>query len=152
MSTCNFSQPTLSRIYASELEDEWAWDDLIENACGLLEEKVKNFIDRKKAGYNEKWLDRNKKVIGDIDLEVYNKDYREWETKSIYVTIESGYYSGAKIDVSLHEFEELPEINKTLAKKIDSICFQIEKVLTTIIEINSYGLSLIRKELNGKSD
>ena len=126
MSTCNFSQPNLSKIYACECEEEWDWEDNIENVIYELG-KIKGFHMYKE----DKWLDNDTKIIGAFDFEFYDHYYKGWDTISIYVTVESGYYSGMKFDV---DFNDLMEIEQTraLEKKIRQKCNAIEKALKTV--------------------
>ena len=61
MATANFSQPTLSKVYACEVIDDWSWDDNIENVLSELD-NLKDFY------RVDKWLDRDIKAIGAIEI------------------------------------------------------------------------------------
>lgn len=138
MSTCNFSQPKeLDRIYAIALNesgepaDEFQYEDEKENIqCEL--EAIK--------GYNldeSKWLDRETHTLGYFYIPVYNKEEKTWEEPAIYVTIEAGYFEGAKIDMDCSELD-IYEINKTTQAKIDAIKNKVQKIL------RAYTLNLVR--------
>lgn len=123
MSTPNYRQPTLSKIYSFEIEDFDDFDMKIANIKDCLQEKIKKY----ERADGRKWL-RDKKIMGEITLDFFDKNYNEWDVRTIYVTVEDGYYSGCMIDADLSEFEG-EEIGKTLQKKIDNYCKRIEKIL-----------------------
>lgn len=124
MATANFSQPNLSAVYACEVQDDWSWDDNIENVTSELKQ-IDGFYTE------DQWLDRNIKAIGAIYIDVYNWEYREWEEKPIYITVESGYYSGMMFDVDYSNIYDSYEIRETksLENKIGKVCRAVEKVL-----------------------
>lgn len=128
MSTCNFSYSTLSRHYTIGMNDtdgdsyEWELNNVIDELC-----TIKAFRDQAK----EEWLpgSSDKRILGYFWVTLYDPDYKQWTDEKIYITIESGYYQGAMIDMSLSAIEGYT-INKTTQNKIDAIARKVEKVLS----------------------
>lgn len=124
MSTCNFSLPNLKFHYTINPQDEWDWETEIDNIQSELS-TIK--------GYNieehDRWETNNRKILGYFDFDYYDKDYKQWDTVSITVVVESGYYEGGMIDVSLSEYQDLNH-TKTLENKVNRKLNQIEKVLS----------------------
>lgn len=125
MSTCNFSQPTLSKIYSigARYEDQDEFNDQYQNVIDSI-----RMIDG--VDVCDFWIGwrRNKHAIARYNMEVYNHEYKQYDYLSVYITYENGYYSGGQFDVDLNEFDSYT-INKTTQKKIDSVLKKIEKVL-----------------------
>lgn len=125
MSTCNFSQPTLSKIYSIGVhtEDQDDFDYQYQNVIDSI-----RMID----GVDEcdSWIGwrRDTHAIARYNMEVYNHEYRQYDCVSIYVTYRDGYFEGGQFDVDLNELDDCT-INKTTQKKIDSVLKKIEKVL-----------------------
>lgn len=123
MSTCNFSQPTLSKIYSigARYEDQDEFDDQYQNVIDSI-----IFID----GIEEcdKWLGRNTHAIARYSINVFDKDDGQWVDAYIYITYQDGYYFGGQFDADISEFDSYT-INKTTQKKIDAVLKKIEKVL-----------------------
>lgn len=126
MSTPNFRQPNLSKIYFQKFEEDWQYDDFIDELEEELK-KIKEYSSNKNYG---KWLG-DKKVIGTIEVYYYDHNYNQWTTGYIYITIEDGYYQGCMIDVDLDDFKGV-DIGKTVQKKIDRYCLRVEKILAKI--------------------
>ena len=150
MSTPNFRQPNLSKIYAIEIENDWDYDDSIENALCELN-KIKGFYE------TDNWIDNNRKAIGAFDFDYYDWDYKQWDTISIHITIESGYYEGAMIDVAFDDLDNI-EQTKKLEKQIDQKCNIIEKTLKKIttpivrVALFSNGEAIYERATNEKTN
>lgn len=124
MSTCNFAQPTLSKIYSIGVHttDQDDFDDQYQNVIDSL-----RMIDNIETC--DKWIVcRDTHAVARYGIELYNKDYEQWDYAYIYVIYRDGYYEGGQFDVDLSDFDEFT-INKTTQKKIDSVLKKIEKVL-----------------------
>ena len=77
----------------------------------------------------EEWLDRYRKIIGYVNVTLYNKDSKEWEDGSINVLVEHGYHDGARLDISIDDLEDnFPPLNKSQKKLILREILRIEKV------------------------
>lgn len=126
MSTCNFSQPTLSKIYSigARYEDQDEFDDQYQNVIDSIY-MIDNIEDCDKwIGYRS-----DTHAIARYAINVYDKDYKQWDHAYIYVTYQNGYYSGGQFDMDLSEFDMQYPVNKTTQKKIDAVLKKIEKVL-----------------------
>lgn len=124
MSTANFSTPSLNFHYTINPQDEWGWDDEIDN----IQSEIGTIKGYREASKDE-WASNDRKILGYFDFDYYDKEWKEWESFSIPVVIESGYYEGGMIDVSLSEFEDL-NLTKTLEAKVNRKLNQLEKVLS----------------------
>ena len=135
MSAPNFGQPTLSRCYTVGMEyegdddilDEDAWEILFDEDMAYIKEQLLTVKDV--FSMQDGRVARDKQVIGGISFDYYNREYREWEEVYCYITVESGYYQGAMIDVDLEDIKEL-ELTETFKKKVRRKLREIEKVLT----------------------
>ena len=94
MSTSNFHNVNASAIFAVQLEDEWAYDDLVENLKSQLNNDP-NYVDYGKSDPNE-LRSFPSRSLGSI------RKYHEY--KDFYVevcvtpVIRSGYYDGVNLD------------------------------------------------------
>ena len=94
MATSNFHNVNATHIFAVQLEDEWAYDDLVDNLESELS-KHSDYYDYGKSDPNElrsfpsKSLGSfsNSVTIGDEEVEIY-----------ITPVIRSGYYEGVNLD------------------------------------------------------
>lgn len=125
MSTANFSQPTLSRIYAigMEIDEQEEFDMELENVKEEL---------REIKGYKEIDESRGDSLaMGAFYFNYFNREEKYWDLITIYVTIENGYYHGAMIDVDLSELEEISAnlFPAILKKQVEIKLRQLEKVL-----------------------
>lgn len=125
MSTCNFAQPTLSKIYSigARYEDQNEFDDQYQNVIDSI--RLIGSIDD-----CDKWIGyrSDKHAIAQEGIYVYDKEYKQWDYVYVYVTYQDGYYSGGQFDADISEFDSYT-INKTTQKKIDAVLKKIEKVL-----------------------
>jgi hypothetical protein len=130
MSAANFPQPTLSRVYTIGMEideqDEFIAQEMFDNELSSVKEALSQIKNYNKS---DRFLPGNVKSVGEFYFDYFNKEYKEWEAITIYVTIENGYYQGAMFDVDLSEFEEI-EPSKTLSKEVQSKLNKIERVLS----------------------
>tara|TARA_R110000796_G_scaffold159388_3_gene276186 strand:- start:11437 stop:11967 length:531 start_codon:yes stop_codon:yes gene_type:complete len=94
MATSNFYNKNASRIFATETEGEFDYEDLVSNINYELRD-LENSFSSGKAG---DWIDNNSKVL-DFSL---NKsfDYKDGTSLEcvIHPIIRSGYYSGVNLD------------------------------------------------------
>lgn len=75
------------------------------------------------------WRDRYTKIIGYVNVTLYNKDSKEWEDGSINVLVSHGYHDGARLDISIEDLEDnFPPLNKSQKKLILREILRIEKV------------------------
>ena len=94
MATSNFHNVNASAIFAVQLEDEWAYDDLVENLKSQLNNDP-NYVDYGKSDPNE-LRSFPSRSLGSI------RKYHEY--KDFYVevcvtpVIRSGYYDGVNLD------------------------------------------------------
>lgn len=94
MATSNFHNVNATHIFAVQLEDEWAYDDLVDNLESEFS-KHSDYYDYGKSDPNElrsfpsKSLGSfsNSVTIGDDEVEIY-----------ITPVIRSGYYEGVNLD------------------------------------------------------
>lgn len=126
MSTCNFGTPTLKYNYTIGMTDDFDFDLDYDYTIENIQEALTIIKDFDSRTYSE-WI-KDKKIIGNIPLEVYNKEYKEWDSPHIYIVVEGGYFQGASIDVDIDEFDGY-ELNKTTQKKLESYLNRIEKIL-----------------------
>jgi hypothetical protein len=94
MATSNFHNVNASAIFAVQLEDEWSYDDLVENLKSQLNNDP-NYVDYGKSDPNE-LRSFPSRSLGSI------RKYHEY--KDFYVevcvtpVIRSGYYDGVNLD------------------------------------------------------
>ena len=84
------------------------------------------------------WRDWTTKIIGYVNVCLYNKESKEWEDGSINVLVEHGYHDGARLDISIEDLlENFPtsSFNKTSGKKIEREIKRIEKVFAEACSI-----------------
>ena len=106
MATSNFHNVNATHIFAVQLEDEWAYDDLVDN----LESEFNSHSDYSDYGKSDPYELRSfpSRSLGSFSTSII-KDEDEVE---IYVTpvIRSGYYEGVNLDwhvrCYLNGFEE----------------------------------------------
>jgi hypothetical protein len=93
MATSNFANENASKVFAVELEDEFAYDDLKD--CLEYELDEAGFEVYKKPEY-----DHNRNYSGQILAEKrLSHSYKDFTvTATIFVVVRSGYYSGANLD------------------------------------------------------
>lgn len=143
MATCNFRQPILNKVYtiALESENDFDYEDEKSNVVYGLK-TIKGF----EEASEQKWTGRDRLILGSFYINLFDKYYKQWTDARINITVESGYYSGAMIDIDLSEVEEY-EINKTTQAKIDRVKRQVEKVL----EANCLPLRRVAVFSNGEA-
>jgi len=107
---------------SGEPADEFQYEDEKANIQCELEAIKEYIVDE------SKWLDRETHTLGYFNIDLYDREYKTWEAPRAYVTIESGYYEGAKIDMDFSEFEGYT-INKTVQAKLDAIKDKVQKIL-----------------------
>ena len=156
MSAPNFSAPNLSCVYAvwmNEYDFEEVKKDIAECNDIPLDEvsddrvndyismcmtddyensmsEIKHAIEKHTDFYAcDDYLYRDRHAFAKITLPYYDKEYKNWDEFSLYVTVESGYYQWAQIDMDFSEYENIPQ-NKTTQKKVDRAVKSIEKILT----------------------
>lgn len=126
MSTCNFGLPNTKYHYTigvdKELED-WEYEDHKEYVTEQLSAKFS-------GGYVEgkKWIGREELILFSIPIEIYDKEYKEWSTVYIHVTITGGYYAGAMYDINTDDLDGYT-LTKTNERKIEAIKNKIERIL-----------------------
>jgi hypothetical protein len=94
MATSNFHNVNATHIFAVQLEDEWAYDDLVENLESEFS-KHSDYYDYGKSDPNE-LRSFPSKSLGSFSNSVTIED----DEVEIYVTpvIRSGYYEGVNLD------------------------------------------------------
>jgi len=157
MSTANFSRPELSRVYAVGMEIDEQDEFIAQDEFDMELENVKEaLMSIKNYHESDKYIDRNSQSIGELYFDYFDKDYRQWDTITIYVTVTNGYYQGAMIDVDLSELESI-EPTKTLLKEIEKKLHRIEQVLakntTALVRVATFsnGEAVYEKAENKRS-
>ena len=94
MATSNFHNVNASHIFAVQLEDEWAYDDLVENLESEFS-KHSDYYDYGKSDPNE-LRSFPSKSLGSFSNSITIED----DEVEIYITpvIRSGYYEGVNLD------------------------------------------------------
>ena len=94
MATSNFHNVNATNIFAVQLEDEWAYDDLVENLESEFSEHS-DYYDYGKSDPNE-LRSFPSKSLGSLSNSITIED----DEVEIYVTpvIRSGYYEGCNLD------------------------------------------------------
>jgi hypothetical protein len=91
------------------------------------------------------WIHRDTQVLGYFEINCYNKPYKCWDYLRLYVTIESGYFQGAKIDIDESEYEAY-----TLPKKTQARIYWIKKELEEVLKQNTMQLRRVAVFSNGE--
>jgi hypothetical protein len=94
MATSNFHNVNASAIFAVQLEDEWAYDDLVENLKSQLNNDP-NYVDYGKSDPNE-LRSFPSRSLGSIRKYHQYKDF--YVEVCVTPVIRSGYYSGCNLD------------------------------------------------------
>lgn len=162
MSTANFSSPNLSYIYAigmnydieevkkdiaecneisiEEVSDERAinyindcmWDDY---EC-TKKEAIENDIDKTTdfTLIDDKYLDRDKIGFARAYIEFYDRKYKEWDTITVYATVQSWYYEWAQFDIDISHDDDTPwaktkiaRLKKQLERVYKKHCLRLRK-------------------------
>ena len=94
MATSNFHNVNATHIFAVQLEDEWAYDDLVENLESEFS-KHSDYYDYGKSDPNE-LRSFPSKSLGSFSKSITIED----DEVEIYITpvIRSGYYEGVNLD------------------------------------------------------
>ena len=128
MSTCNFYQPTLSKIYSIGAQyEEFDCDEVIADIQIELS---------KITGYTEDtsepdwFVSRDTNVLGYFMWEVCIDG--DWDPYKLYITCENGYFCGIKIDAMYDGYIDLTYLNTTALRKIQAKVRRIERVLEKI--------------------
>jgi len=128
MSTCNFSQPTLSKIYSIGAQyEEFDWDYELANIQGALSCIPGFHEDMSEPDW---FVPRDTNILGYFMWEV--RVDKDWEVYKLYITAESGYYCGVKIDVMYDGYTDLSWLNKTAMRRIVQKVNHIERVLSKL--------------------
>ena len=127
MATSNFHNVNASKIYAADLQDEFDYDDLIDNVkCGLKETGYFNLLTKQDPNELRSYPSRG---IGSLDSYVEDDN-----GNGIYVqvtaVVRSGYYSGVNLDWHT-TFEEYGET-------IEHLLPEAEKVANALVEQMEY--------------
>ena len=94
MSTSNFHNVNASAIFAVRLEDEWAYDDLVENLTSELSNNP-DYVDYGKTDKHE-LRSFPSRSLGSIRKYHQYKDF--YVEVCVTPVIRSGYYSGVNLD------------------------------------------------------
>lgn len=128
MSTCNFSQPTLSKIYSIGARyEEFDYDEVIADIQFTLSHIPGYTEDNSEPGHI---CHRDTSVLGYFSWEV--KIDEDWEVYKLYITCEGGYFCGIKIDIEHDEYLQLEYLTKTAMNRILAKIRRIESVLAKI--------------------
>lgn len=135
MGASNFGRTNLPSgiIYAFAMQEDDECDTSID--YDYVIEEVKNKITTS-CYAKEEWIDRTTKIIGYVNVTLYNKESKEWEDGSINVLVEHGYYEGARLDISLDDLiDNFPPLNKSQTALINREIARIEKVFAEVCGI-----------------
>jgi hypothetical protein len=94
MATSNFHNVNASAIFAVQLEDEWSYDDLVENLKSQLNNDP-NYVDYGKSDPNE-LRSFPSRSLGSIRKYHQYKDF--YVEVCVTPVIRSGYYDGVNLD------------------------------------------------------
>ena len=94
MATSNFHNVNASAIFAVRLEDEWAYDDLVENLTSELNNDA-NYVDYGKTDKHE-LRSFPSRTLGSIRKYHQYKDF--YVEVCVTPVIRSGYYEGVNLD------------------------------------------------------
>jgi hypothetical protein len=94
MATSNFHNVNASAIFAVQLEDEWSYDDLVENLKSQLNNDP-NYVDYGKSDPNE-LRSFPSRSLGSIRKYHQYKDF--YVEVCVTPVIRSGYYEGVNLD------------------------------------------------------
>lgn len=106
----------------------------------FMDDNYRNTIDNVKEllslnSYSSQEWDGDKKIIGYVNVTLYNKDSKEWEDGSINVLVEHGYHEGARLDISIEDLiDNFPPLNKSQTALINREIARIEKVFARVCE------------------
>lgn len=130
MGASNFGRTNLPSgiVYAFAM----GWDDEEHNAFNNeYDDTIECVCEKLWLNYyaKDKWLDKSRKIIGYVNVTLYNKDSKQWEDGNISVLVEHGYYEGARLDISVEDLiNNFPPLNKSQKKLILREILRIEKV------------------------
>lgn len=130
MGASNFWRTNLPSgiIYAFAMEEDDECDTSIDYDYVIEEVQNKLWL----SSYaKDEWIDRTTKIIGYVNVSLYNKESKEWEDGSINVLVEHWYHEGARLDISIEDLEDnFPPLNKSQMAMIDREIRRIEKVFS----------------------
>lgn len=126
MSTCNFGQPNLSKIYSIglEAEEQYQFDDEYDNVIAALE-NIPGF-------QSYKSYRNNYSIIGCFTFNYYDREAREWDQIDLNVTVENGYYNGAMFDIEENPLDDIVNPSKTLQRQVAAKISRLEKTLARV--------------------
>lgn len=162
MSTANFSSPNLSCVYAIGMNDydfEEVKKDIAECNDIPLEDisdtRVEDYIsDCQREDYEytreeiekdidkttdftliyDKYINREKTWFARAFIEFYDRKYKEWDTVTLYATVESWYYEWVQFDIDISHDEDTPwaktkiaRLKKQLEKVYAKHCLKLRK-------------------------
>jgi len=114
MGTCNFHNKNASRIFASECEEEFDYEDLVSNIqCELGAKFGNDFIIEDE--YEDGLRSFPGKIIGEIQFDSKYYELPELEIiPKVQVIIRSGYYAGVNLDwemkIETNQYDEFDNI------------------------------------------
>lgn len=77
-----------------------------------------------------------KKIIGYVNVNLYNKESKQWEDGSINIIVENGYHDGARFDIDLDDlYDNFPPLNKSQTSMISRELRRIEKAFAEVCNI-----------------
>ena len=94
MATSNFHNVNASHIFACSLEDEWAYDDLVDNLKSELKDDP-DYVDYGKTDHNE-LRSFPSRSLGSLRRYIQYKDF--YVEVCVTSVIRSGYYEGVNLD------------------------------------------------------
>lgn len=125
--------------FAMDSEDEFAYDDTIENVKSELKQKdyfwetLQEWVKISRIDY---------KVIGYMEVPFYipkedERRYKWWALNSYYIVVEHGYYEWARFDIIEDEDNDIDFQNKAYRKRRDKIIRDIEKIFARHVEVKA---------------
>lgn len=149
MSTANFYTKNTGYTYACDIEDDFAYDDLIEELRFAFRSVAEDPRQKAIACFEEvydTWESSGLRsypgrVIAWVESE--RKSYRDFDAfLSAHIIVRSGYYAGANLDYDLRFLLDGEEISEELEEDdIDEVCLCSELPGTR----RAYRLALARK-------
>jgi hypothetical protein len=104
MATSNFYNKNASKIFASEIENEFDYDDLIDNVSYDIQDKHNSYYVT-----NKKYIDNGRYLKYSL---VESVSYKDDTLIEVFINpiIRSGYYSGANLDYEYEYYFEGEEV------------------------------------------
>ena len=148
MATSNFHNVNASNIFAVELQDEFDYQDLVDNLqCALKETGYYNILT--KSDPNE-LRSFPSKSIGSLDNYVESSDAESGIVVTVTAVIRSGYYDGVNLDWHCH-LEEYGETIEHLLPAAEAEKNRLVEMVEYVFSEFSTPLGVTAQFSNGET-